>query len=338
MAHRTHRPGSLLKRIAKPGNLIRAYTRVAGGTPAPGVDGVTPQRFGLQLDEHVRDLSSQLRNHTYRSGPLRAHTRKMNGKERVFGMATVRDRVAQRCALDVLAATLDSRQSSASFAYRKGHHWLDALNQVEKLRDHGRRWVYRFDIRDFFESIDHLVLSDQLATSVPDEQTVDLLMSWASTPTVTRRGEQARRQGLPLGIPISAALANHHLAAFDHVVERDGRRLVRYAEDGVVMCHSAEEAHASERLVGEALRHLGLEVQKAKSHVGDFDGGFVFLGWRFVGAGGLPVEERDGWTHPLTYRRERHFGAAKTATADARQGSKANADRLPKFRAGVSPR
>ncbi len=327
----------LLPRICRIDALVKAYSRVATGTGAPGVDGVTPRTFGRHLHTNLQELSEQLRDGSYAPSPLRGHERNDLGKRRVFGLATVRDRVAQRSTLDNLAPTLDARQSSASFAYRKGHHWLGALRRVEQLRDMGHPWVYRFDIREFFEQIDHAVLSDQLATVIADERVRKLLMAWAATPTISPTGQHARRRGLPLGIPVSAALANHHLAAFDQLVQHDGRSLVRYADDGVVACRSQAEAVEAERVVGSGLAMLGLEPNATKSEVASFASGFVFLGWRFVGSGGFPDEDNRNWVHPMSYERPRRFSPTGQDSNRAVAGHEAPS-RFTPVETGVTPR
>lgn len=291
---------SWITRISSERVLYGAWARVARGSQMPGVDALTPDRFAASLTEGIRVLGGQLRSGTYLPSPLRVFERKVGGRCREFAMPTVRDRIAQRGALDVLTRVFDVHQSEWSFAYRRGHSWLDALRSVEVARDQGLRWVYRFDISSFFESIDHDLLRSQVGETVQHQPTADLLLAWTEAPRVDAAGVHAARRGLPLGLPISAVLANHYLAGFDRALGAGFGRSIRYADDGVVLCPSLEAAQRTEVLVDTQLRRLGLRANPTKSYVSSFDRGFSYLGWTFLGDYGRAEGSTGGWVHPMS--------------------------------------
>lgn len=296
-----------MKAIASNRVLWAAWSRVAAGTKVPGVDGVTTERFGSQLDRNLAELQQHLLRGTYQAQPLKPMTVNRNGKLRPLGIATVRDRVAQRCFLEVFERELDAIAAESSFAYRKGRSWLDALKQVERYRDGGRRWVYRADIANFFEEIRHPVLESILNDTLHDARATRLAMAWVSAPLLGPNGIVERRQGVPQGAPVSPALANLYLTRFDRLAAKRGG-VVRYADDLVVCCEDAASAEGARFDIEQALRPLELTVNHTKSYVSHFDTGFSFLGWVFFRDNGHEAGTHEGWTHPMSVGRPQRRG------------------------------
>ncbi len=293
---------TLYQRIHQRSALYSAWGRVVRGTEMPGADGVSLSRFGHDLDGHIERLRSTLADRTYRPGPLRTFERSAGGRRRVFAVPTVRDRVAQRAALDVLARRLGRTEHADSFAYRRGTGWTDALRRVAAHRDDGLRWVYRFDIERFFESIPHGQLEEALLRSLVSPPVVELLMRWVSAPVVTADGMEQPSVGVPMGTAIASALANHYLTPLDLGVDSPTSRVVRYADDLVVACSDLDAALQAQVRAECILTRLGLRPNPAKSYVSSFDRGFGFLGWVFHGDGGWPEDPND-WPHPMATSR-----------------------------------
>lgn len=288
----------LIQRMATDRALYTAWGKVVRGTDMPGADGLTPGRFADQLTVHIARLREDLLSAAYRPGPLRTFMRRTGRKDRLFAIPTVRDRVAQRAALDVLAPHLDGEQSASSFAYRRGRSWMDALEEAARCGAFGLRWVVRFDIADYFASIDHGLLRAQLGRLFDEQRVVELLMGWVAAPQIGAEGYVHPTTGIPLGAAISASLANHHLAGFDRTVAEAHGRLVRYADDGAVFCLSPESARQCLLDVEGELGHLRLRVNPAKTYVSSFDRGFGLLGYVFYGDRAYPEDTSDTWLFP----------------------------------------
>lgn len=299
------KPRELHRRLCDEHVLWGAWSRVASGTGLAGADGVTTKQFARSIGRNITQLREQLDSGEYRPHPLRTMTRKRDDKERVFAIATVRDRVAQRAALDCVGRRLDKRQIGASFAYRRGRSWLDALRQVERAREAGNRWVYRCDIRAFFDSVPHELLRHSLHTALAHPGDVDLMMGWLAAPYIGANGTDHRSHGIPLGLPIAGAAANHYLVSFDQlfVDDRFGR-LVRYADDIAIMCNDELAARRAGLVAEVGLRSIRLEANRNKSYVSNFDRGFSYLGWTFFGDGGFQEGGgRSAWVHPMSVGR-----------------------------------
>lgn len=272
-----------------------------------GADGVTPERFGRRLPYNLSRLGRELREGRYETGPLLRVQLRERGKTRDLGIPTVRDRVAQRAFLHVLAKPLHANASEAAFAYRKGRSWLDALKAAEQCRDQGLQCVFRGDILEFFDRVEHDLLLDRLGKVVKDRAAMQVLRGWMTAPVVTDGGLRTRTIGLPQGSSLSPALANFYLLDFDQAVDGLFGRLVRYADDFAVFCLEPEQAERARTAAEQALRRVRLELNPAKSYVSSFERGFSFLGWVFFRAHGWEEDPNDRWTHPMSVGRE-HSG------------------------------
>jgi CRISPR-associated protein Cas1 len=278
-----------LDRVIDKQRLWAGWARTAAGTTMSGFDGVTPGAFAQIVEEELDRLANEVRDGRYRPEPLRTYRRTIGGKVRVFGVASVRDRVLQQAARAALRPWLDDRQADSSFAYLRGRGWLDALSEVEQARSEGLRWLYRFDIRNYFESISHRLLTERLVDDLGSVDVAALLVSWVPCWLVRGNVMRVPSAGITLGLPIAPTLANHFLSEFDRAVSSYCGRLVRYADDGCVLCGTREEAELAQATVTELLSALDLEPNPQKSRVTSFGDGFAYLGFNFQGDSARPA-------------------------------------------------
>lgn len=203
-----------------------------------------------------------------------------DGRSRVLAIPSRLDRALQRALLRTLAPALDRLLEDASVAYRAGLGRESAAKRVQKAYAEGFAFGLRADFRRFFDSVDHALLRDRLDACLSDDALVNLLMRWVES------GSPAPGVGIPTGAPISPLLANLFLDAFDEEIAADGGRLVRYADDFVILYRTLQEADrvfATATRVAEALE-LALNEKKTRQvEIGSFE----FLGYRF--------ERRDRW-------------------------------------------
>lgn len=305
MTSTAHTETNVLTRAASTKVLWGAWSHVAGRSAMPGVDGVSVPAFARRVSEHLDEIGRLLRRAEYRPMPLKRITVSRSGGERVLGIPTVRDRVVQRAFLTVLRRTLDAHSAETSFAYRRGRSWLDALAAAERCRDEGLRWVFRGDIEQFFDSIDHELLKAALHRVVRDEAAVRVLLGWCAAPFLTDNGLLERPCGVPQGAPIAPALANYYLAPLDDAVGGGHGQLVRYADDFAVFCRDQHAAEACRTVADTSLMSLRLRLNAVKSYISSFDRGFAFLGWVFFRDAGYEEDPTDHWTHPMSVGRPR---------------------------------
>lgn len=276
------------------GRLREGWTRVAEGSAMEGTDGVSPRMFELKLEEELAALEKELRARRYRPRPLFAFgIPKPGGGTRRLAVPAVRDRVVQAATLAVLDPLIEAELAATSFAYRRGRSWKDALAAVERFRDEGYTWVVDADVDDFFDRVDHGLLIERLGEVAPDDDLLGLVRAWVAAEEEEKGGRRrARTRGLPQGAVISPLLANLFLDDLDEALQAGGFRLVRYADDFLVLCRSKPRAQCALRLTTEVLDRLALHLDPAKTRITSFDDGFRFLGALFVRSLMLPQAGR----------------------------------------------
>lgn len=272
----------LLAKVADPAVLEEASRHVVAGSVAAGIDGITPEAFQIAAGRLLDGLSHSLCEGAYEPRPLLGIVGTAKpGKLRPLAIPTVTDRVAQRAAVMVLGEAVDSLLEEASFAYRKGLSRSRAAVAIQGAYQQGFRWVLDADIADFFDCVPWQALEDKLEALLPGEPLVHLLMRWVRAPVVFDGRTLERSMGLPQGAVVSPLLANLYLDELDEELLGGNFRLVRYADDFLVLCRDRDEALAAKGACEAALARLGLALREAKTSVTSFEHGFTYLGYLF---------------------------------------------------------
>jgi len=147
---------------------------------APGVDGVTWQDYGVDLEANLRDLHARVHRGAYRARPTRrAYIPKPDGRQRPLGVAALEDKILQRAVVEVLNAIYEQDFLGFSYGFRSGrsqHHALDAL--ATGILRKKVNWVLDADIRDFFTRLDQPWLERFLEHRIADERVLRLIQKW----------------------------------------------------------------------------------------------------------------------------------------------------------------
>jgi CRISP-associated protein Cas1 len=275
-------PALTLAAIAGQGSLLAAWGRVLANRGAHGGDGIGLEAFGAQLEEELRQLAAELLGGAYLPGRLRlVPIPKRSGGRRMLRIPPIRDRVAQTAVAMALGPALDAEMEPSSYAYRPGRSVAQAVRRVAALRAQGHEWVAESDIDDFFDNIPHERLLTRLRPHLRDPALEQLIALWLEA-----WGEDGR--GLPQGGPLSPLLANFYLDRVDEAIATRGVRLVRYADDFVLLCRSAETAERALARMRALLAEEGLRLNPEKTRLVHVDKGFRFLGHLFVRSLVLP--------------------------------------------------
>lgn len=274
---------ALFDQICAIPTLLLGFDRVEENAGGPGVDGVCIEDVACQLDDTMRALRTDLVHGTYLPLPLlRIHMDKGDGKTRPLSIPTVRDRIVQTAAAIVLTPVLEKEFETCSYAYRKGRSVQQAIRQIISYREQGYQWVVDADIQSFFDEIDHARLLLELETVVPEVPILDLVKKWLTVDVVEGDHRWRLTKGVPQGSPISPVLSNLYLDHFDEALLKARHKLVRFADDFVILCKDQPRAKEALELTQEVLQGLGLSLHPAKTHIVDFNRGFRYLGVQFI--------------------------------------------------------
>lgn len=259
---------------------LRAAYRSLRAAAAAGVDGVTWQQYGQDLESNLQDLHARLKRGAYRAKPARrVAIPKADGRERLLGVPTLEDKLVQRATTEVLEAIYEQDFVGFSYGFRKGrsaHHALDAVSVAIRTRKVG--WVLDTDIRGFFDTLDHGWLVKFLEHRIADKRVIRLIQKWLKAGALDGGRRVVGEMGTVQGGSISPLLANVYLHYVLDLWTQKWRRteargdvvIVRYCDDFVVGFqhrHEAERylAHARQRFEG-----FGLTLHSDKTRLIEF--------------------------------------------------------------------
>lgn len=281
---------SLYGQVMERRNLIEAFRKVKANGGAPGVDGVTIAQFRAQLEQNIAELERLLRQKRYQPSPvLRHYIEKPDGSLRPLGIPTVRDRVVQQALLNVLDrhAVFENKFLDVSYGFRPGRNAIMAMRRIKAHLEEGYTWVVDADLRSYFDTIPHERLMDFVAEEISDGSVLRLIRAWLTAGVMDEGKTTYPKTGTPQGGVISPLLANIYLHYFDVKMTGYGYRLVRYADDFVILCESENKAKTAKGLMIQILeRDLGLQVHPEKTRIVNVREGFEFLGWHVTRAFG----------------------------------------------------
>jgi len=275
---------TLIDKVYALATLHAAFTRVKANRGAAGVDHVTVAMFEARLDANLAALSAALRDGTYRPQAIRRHwIPKGPHERRPLGIPTVRDRVVQTALRMVLEPIFETTFASHSYGFRPRRSTKHALRRVATLLQGGYRYVVDADLQAYFDSIPHAPLRAQVGSRISDRRVLALIDAFLQQPIFEGLAQWTVDEGTPQGAVISPLLANLYLDPLDHAVAAAGFEMVRYADDFVILCRTAEDAAQALALIQRWTESAGLRLHPTKTHLVDMQapGGFDFLGYHF---------------------------------------------------------
>jgi RNA-directed DNA polymerase len=277
---------TLIDKVYALPTLRAAFGRVKANRGAPGVDHVTVAMYEARLEANLAALSAALRDGTYRPQPIRRHWIPKGPREqRPLGIPTVRDRIVQTALRLVLEPIFETTFAPHSYGFRPQRSTKQALRRVVTLLRAGYRYVVDADLQAYFDTIPHAPLRARVQSKVSDGRVLALVDAFLQQPIFEGLAQWTVDEGTPQGAVISPLLANLYLDPLDHAVAAAGYEMVRYADDFVILCRTAEDAAAALALVQRWTEAARLRLHPTKTHVVDLQqpGGFDFLGYHFEG-------------------------------------------------------
>lgn len=276
---------SLIDKVYRAETLRAAWQKVKANGGAAGVDRQSVERFATRAEMYLEELSSALKKGTYKPQPVRrVEIAKGRGKFRPLGIPVVKDRIVQTALKFVLEPIFEREFLSMSYGFRPGRGCKGALGEVQRLLKEGYTFVVDADLRSYFDTIPHEKLLKRVEEKVSDGRVLELIEAYLTQDIVKEMERWTPTGGTPQGAVISPLLANIYLHPLDCHIEQKSYRMVRYADDFVVLCQSSEQAQAALEEVRSWVEQNGLSLNHDKTHVGDCrqkGQGFDFLGYHF---------------------------------------------------------
>ena len=246
----------------------RAWKRVKANKGAAGVDGLDIARTGQHLKHAWPSIKQQLMDGTYRPLPVRrVGIPKPDGSERELGIPTVTDRLIQQALLQVLQPLIDPTFSEHSHGFRPGRRARDAVLAAQQYVQKGYRTVVDVDLSKFFDRVNHDILIDRLRKRVNDTGVIRLVRAYLNAGIMDGGVVVERSEGTPQGGPLSPLLANVLLDEVDRMLERQGHRFARYADDCNVYVRSQKAGERVMALLQRQYDKLHLKINESKSSV-----------------------------------------------------------------------
>lgn len=282
---------SIVEKFLESNNFQQAWLKVSAKQGSAGIDNETIDDFGNNLTYNLTQLRNSIANNNYRPLPCKqVFIPKKNGTNRELKIPTIRDRIIQHALLTVLVPLFEPNFLPCSFAYRPNLSYINAVEEVAQWRDNGYAFVIDADIVKFFDNIDHQRLLTEVGKLVNCEKILALIKAWISTGVLTKTGHIRATKGVPQGAVISPLLANIYLHEFDQILFNSDLKLVRYADDFLVLANSQQRIISAYSQVVEILQDFQLELHKDKTEITNFERGFRFLGHGFLGNAIFPLE------------------------------------------------
>jgi group II intron reverse transcriptase/maturase len=277
--------GVLYEKVYRLDVLHEAWRRVSRNDGCAGADQYSIQwieQYGV--DQYLQEIREQLRTQRYRPAPiLRAYIEKPDGRQRPLGIPTVTDRVVQMAVKLVIEPLFEADFADCSYGFRPQRSAHDAIGQIDGCLRRGYAWVVDVDIEGYFDTIPHEPLLALVERRVSDPKLNRLIRRWLQA-SVLEDGERTpTERGTPQGGVLSPLLSNIYLHEIDRrwQARAPGARLVRYADDLLILCPTEADAQREAVLLRAEMGSMGLKLNEQKTRVVAAREGFDFLGFSY---------------------------------------------------------
>jgi RNA-directed DNA polymerase len=312
--------------------LERAYRRQRADA-AVGVDGVTKEQYGRELEANLQSLHARLKAQRYRHQPIRrVHIPKGQGKTRPIGISAFEDKVLQDAVREVLEAIYEQDFLECSYGFRPGRSAHDAVRSLDQIVHRGEvRWIFEADIVSFFDSLDRTELKKMLEVRVADGSLLRLIGKCLHVGVLDGEAYGEPELGTVQGSVLSPLLGNVYLHYVldlwfeTEVKPRLGGKatLIRYCDDFIIGFEREDDARRVLAVLRKRLGRFGLILHPDKTrllpfgrppqeqHSGKGLATFDFLGFTFYWA-----RSRQGRWGMWCKTRRASLRRAKTAIYD----------------------
>ena len=265
---------ALYDKVYRPDIIEFACCLVKSGKGAPGINGITfEDRESMEGGEtrYCKEIAGELAAKTCKPMPVkRGYIPKPDGSKRPLGIPTIKDRIVQTAVKIIIEPIFEADFQDSSYGFRPKRDAHQAMNEVSLQLRYGNTQVIDADIAKYFDTIPHDTLLKTVARRIVDKNILRLIKMWLKAPNVEKedgkRTYKGNDKGTPQGGVISPLLANIHLNTLDVAMKMEAR-LVRYADDFVVLCKY--NTHKVCLKITDVLKDPGLALNTEKTRMLD---------------------------------------------------------------------
>jgi group II intron reverse transcriptase/maturase len=256
---------------------LRVCFESLDGQKALGVDGVSKEQYGQNLETKLQNLHRKLHQMSYRPQPVRqVEIPKEDGSLRPLGISCTEDKIVQEMTRRILEAIYEPVFIDTSYGFRPKRSCHDALRQLNnEVMSQPVNWIADIDLARFFDTIPHSAILNVLKLRIQDEKFLRLISRMLKAGVQTRGGIRFDELGTPQGSIVSPVVANVFLDYvldqwFTQVVKDHCRgycTIIRYADDAIALFEHEEDAHRFMRALPRRLAKFGLRLNENKTHL-----------------------------------------------------------------------
>jgi RNA-directed DNA polymerase len=271
-------------------NLKEAWKQVEENGGAAGVSGQTIAEYRDGLEQRLANLALRLKEQSFEARPIRrTYIPKGDGKLRPLGIPEVEDRIVQAALVRLIEPIFEVKFLGVSYGFRPERSAHNALAELVAAMEAGFTQIVDADITNCFGSIPWTPLTEEVAREISDPKVLGLVKKFLKAEVMEGMERWQPDEGTPQGAVLSPLLANIYLHRFDEEMTRAGYRLVRYADDFVILCGTPQEAEQAREKARQTLAEMGLQLHPEKTRIVDATKErFQFLGYEFGPGGRRP--------------------------------------------------
>lgn len=258
-----------VEHIVSKASVAEAWKKVKSNKGAPGVDGISIEKFPKWGRPKWKSIKESLLEETFCPRPaLRVEIPKESGGVRKLGIPCVLERVLMQSIAKVFGSIFNAEFSDFSYGYRPGCSVQQAARQAQVFYRQGYKWQIDIDLHKFFDTVNQDVLMERVARKVRNKDLLKLIGRFLRAGVQVNGRLQETRKGVPQGSPLSPILSNILLDGLDKELEKRGHRFVRYADDLAIFVKSERAANRVMENIGNYLeKKLKVTVNRKKSQV-----------------------------------------------------------------------
>ena len=260
---------SLIDKACRLRTLEAAWEKVRANKGASGVDKITIEIFEARKGKYLNELEQELSTGTYQPQAVkRVYIPKGQGKLRPLGIPTVKDRIAQQAVKMTIEPIFEKEFIDMSYGFRPKKGAQMAIAEVSNLITEGYTWVVDADLQAYFDTIPHENLIMKVKQRISDNGIIRLIDMWLKQEIMEECNGWVPTQGTPQGGVISPLLSNVYIHDLDVLMKSTGYKMVRYADDFVILTKSQVEAEEALKLLQAWVIENGLTLHPDKTHLG----------------------------------------------------------------------